>query len=62
MRPVFRVITGGDDHAARLWDALVTAAPDEPARLRARLAALEEERLASSFPAGFDPARRSVNE
>jgi len=34
----------------------------EVARLRARLAALEEERLASSVPAGFDPARRSANE
>ena len=34
----------------------------EVARLRARLAALEEERLASSVPAAFDPARRSVNE
>jgi serine O-acetyltransferase len=34
----------------------------EVARLRARLAALEEERLGASVPAGFDPARRSVNE
>ena len=34
----------------------------EVARLRARLAALEEERLAASVPAGFDPARRSANE
>ena len=35
----------------------------EVARLRARLAALEEERLSASVPAtGFDPARRSVNE
>ncbi|HEY3919161.1 MAG TPA: serine O-acetyltransferase [Stellaceae bacterium] len=34
----------------------------EVARLRARLAALEDERLGASVPAGFDPARRSVNE
>ena len=34
----------------------------EVARLRARLAALEEERLGASVPAGFDPARRSANE
>lgn len=34
----------------------------EVARLRARLAALEDERLGGSVPAGFDPARRSANE
>lgn len=34
----------------------------EVARLRARLAALEDERLGASVPAAFDPARRSVNE
>lgn len=34
----------------------------EVARLRARLAALEDERLGGSVPAAFDPARRSANE